>query len=420
MPRLTKRTVDAAAPDGRDRFVWDDEMPGFGLRVFESGRKSYLIQYKLGGRGGRTRRMTLGLHGKLTPDEARRKAAKLLAAVTNGGDPAAERAETKKALTVGELAELYYAEGPAEKPNKKGSSWQADRSNIERHIRPLLGRRLIQSLKSPDIARFQTEVASGKSRADVKTGKRGRAIVEGGKGTAARSLAVLGAMLQFAVARQLISTNPAKGVKLFRGERKERFLTDAEVALLADTLVTMEAEKTLAPTAATAVRLLMLTGCRKTEILSLRWEWIDHERSCIRLPDSKTGAKVVPLGAAALELLNGWRLTSHTWVLPAARGLGHYTGLQEDWERIRARAGLLGLRLHDLRHSFASFAVADGHTLFMIGKVLGHKQSRTTEGYAHLASDPLRVVADRTSNKIATAMKGVAARTGVIITPRQS
>jgi integrase len=413
MSRLTKRTVDAAAPDGRDRFVWDDEMPGFGLRVFESGKKSYLIQYKLGGRGGRTRRMTLGLHGKLTPDEARRKAATLLAVVTNGGDPAADRAEVKKAITVAELAELYYTEGPADKPNKKASSWQSDRSNIERHIKPLLGRRLIQSLTSPDIARFQADVASGKSKADLKTGNRGRAIVKGGKGTAARSLAVLGAMLQFAVARQLISTNPAKGVKLFKGELKERFLTDTEVGSLADALTTMERERTLPPTAATAVRLLMLTGCRKNEILSLRWEWVDHERSCIRLPDSKTGAKVVPLGVAALQLLNGLPQTADTWVLPAARGRGHYTGLQKDWKRIRTRAGLLGLRLHDLRHSFASFAVADGHTLFMIGKVLGHKQSRTTEGYAHLASDPLRVVADRTSDKIAAAMKGAAAKTEV-------
>jgi len=363
--------------------------------------------------------MTLGLHGKLTPDEARRKAAKLLALVTNGGDPAADRAEAKKAITVTELAELYYIEGPADKPNKKASSWQADRSNIERHIKPLLGRRLVQSLKAPDVARFQAEVASGKSRADIKTGKRGRAIVKGGKGTAARSLAVLGAMLQFAVARQLISANAAKGVKLFKGEPKERFLTDAEVALLADTLATMETEKTLAPTAAAAVRLLMLTGCRKTEILSLRWEWIDHERSCIRLPDSKTGAKVVPLGAAALDLLNGLPQTADTWVLPAVRGHGHYPGLQKDWERIRARAGLFGLRLHDLRHSFASFAVADGHTLFMIGKVLGHKQSRTTEGYAHLAADPLRVVADRTSNKIATAMKSAATKTEVNSASRQ-
>jgi integrase len=149
----------------------------------------------------------------------------------------------------------------------------------------------------------------------------------------------------------------------------------------------------------------MLTGCRKTEILSLRWEWVDFERGCLRLPESKTGAKVVPLAAAALELLSELRRTSE-YVLPAARGDAHYTGLQKDWERVRVRAGLLGLRLHDLRHSFASFAVADGNTLFMVGKVLGHKQARTTEVYAHLADDPVRAVADRTAARIAAAMKG--------------
>jgi integrase len=150
--------------------------------------------------------------------------------------------------------------------------------------------------------------------------------------------------------------------------------------------------------------LLLLTGCRKSEILSLRWEWVDIERACLRRPDSKTGAKVVPLASAALELLVD--LPYHSgFVLPAVRGPGHYTGLQKDWERVRERANLPGLRIHDLRHSFASFAVADGNTLFMVGRLLGHKQVRTTEGYAHLASDPLRLVADRTAMRIAAAMK---------------
>ena len=212
-------------------------------------------------------------------------------------------------------------------------------------------------------------------------------------------------MLQFGVGRALLPTNPAKGVKLYQGEKKERFLSESEVARLAETLAAMEAEGVINSITAATVRLLLLTGCRKNEVLGLRWDWVDFERSCLRLPDSKTGAKVVPLAAAALEVLAGLPRTSE-WALPASKGDGHLIGLPKAWEKLRDRAGLLGLRLHDLRHSFASFAVADGATLFMVGKVLGHKQARTTELYAHLASDPLNQVANRTANRISAAMKG--------------
>jgi len=189
------------------------------------------------------------------------------------------------------------------------------------------------------------------------------------------------------------------------------------VARLSDALVVMEGEG-LSPHAAAAVRLLLLSGCRKNEILALKWAYVDFERHCLRLPDSKTGAKVVPLAAAALELLAELpRADDAVWVLPAAgKGDGHYTGLQKAWEKIRDRAGLPDLRLHDLRHSFASFAVADGATLFMVGKVLGHKQARTTEGYAHLADDPVRAVANRAANRITSAMKGKGAPAGEVVT----
>jgi integrase len=279
--------------------------------------------------------------------------------VADGADPAAERAEAKRPITLADLADLYLAGGPAEKPNKKASSWATDRSNIERHVRPLLGRKLVKALTPADIAQFQADVAAGKSKADIKTKKRGRAIVAGGRGTAARSLAVLGALLTFAVRRKLLPENPARGVPLLKAKQRERFLSDAEVARLADALLALEAERRLSTTAATAVRLLLLTGCRKSEILSLQWEWIDLDSGRLRLPDSKTGAKVVPLAAPARDLLSAVRRYSG-FVLPAGTGSGHYTGLQKDWKRIRERAGVLGLRIHDLRHFFASLAVAEG------------------------------------------------------------
>lgn len=406
--KITKRSVDAAAPDpSGDIFIWDDDVRGFGLRVWPSGAKTYLVQYRTGGRGSQVRRLVIGRHGILTPSEARARAKQTLAEVAAGSDPATLRDEKRTAMKVADLADLYLAEGPADKPNKKASSWRTDRSNIERHIKPLLGRKIARSLQRHDVAKFQTDVAAGKSKADIKTKKHGRAIVDGGRGTAARSLAVLGAMLEWAAHpdRKLIPANPAKGVPLLKVKPKERFLSAVEVAALSDAIAGMESEIKLSRTAAAAIRLLLLTGCRKSEILSLRWECIEVERSCLRLPDSKTGAKIVPLASAALQLLNELPRRS-PFVLPAAKGKGHYTGLQKDWERVRERAGLLGVRVHDLRHSFASFAVADGSTLFMIGKVLGHKQARTTEGYAHLATDPLVAVAERTASRITAAMKG--------------
>jgi integrase len=409
MPRITKRTVDAALPNPAEgeTFFWDSDIKGFGLRIKPSGIKSYVLKYRI---GRRTRRLTIGKHGSpWTPKEARQRAGDLLRAVTDGRDPATEKAEARNDLTIAELADVYLEEGPAGKPNKKPSSWITDRSNIERHIKPLLGQKMLRLLTQAEVARYQADVAPGKNTADVRTQRRGRARVKGGKGTAARSLAVLGAMLEFGVGRRLIPSNPARGVPLLKGEKKERFLSGPGVARLADTITAMELGGAISSTAATAVRLLLLTGCRKTEILTLRWDWVDTERRCLRLPDSKTGAKIVPLATAGVELLNGVsRKPSAVFVLPAAAGNGHYVGLQKDWERIRARADLNGLRLHDLRHSFASFAIAGGHSLFLVGKVLGHKRARTTEGYAHLAADPVLAVADTTAARIVEAMRGIA------------
>jgi Arm DNA-binding domain len=223
MAKLTKRVVDAICPDpaGRDAFVWDSgdgAIKGFGVRMKPSGAASYLVQYRT--REGRTRRLVLGRVGVLTPDDARTLAAEKLKEVSLGGDPSADRLPAREALTVAELADFYLREGPAAKPNKKASSWAADASNIERHVKPLLGRKTAKVLTQGDVAKFQADVAVGKSRADIKTKERGRAIVEGGRGTAARSLSVLGAMLQFAVGRKLIPANSAKGVQLLKGEKR--------------------------------------------------------------------------------------------------------------------------------------------------------------------------------------------------------
>ena len=399
MANLTKRTIDALEPRGLYYIVWDDVMPGFGVRVFASGKKSYVVQYR---KDGRSRRMSIGLHGKLTPDEARKIAKIHLGDVAKGQDPAEERAVIRRDPTVGELCDLYLKEGPAAKPTKKESSWKTDRSNIERHIRSLLGGRKLRSLTRADIQRFQADVTMGKTAKDEKTGFRGRAIVRGGRGTAARATSILGAMLTFAHDRSLIPFNPARGVKLHPTTRRERFLSGDELARLGEALDAADAASSVA-----AIRLLMLTGCRKSEILTLQWSFIDWERALLRLPDSKTGAKVVPIGGPALDLLRALpRAEDEVYVFPSPCEGGHLVGLQKVWERVRDAAGLSDVRLHDLRHSFASVAVSGGHSLYMVGKILGHKQSRTTEIYAHLAEDPMKAVANQTASVIAELMAG--------------
>jgi integrase len=327
----------------------------------------------------------------------------LLGLIADGTDPSELRADATKDISVATLCDVYLAEGCA---TKRASTVVTDRRNIERHTKPLLGRRTIRSINRADVERFRQDIANGKTAVDVRTSARGRAIVAGGKGVATRTIATLGAMYSFAVERGLLRENPVRGIKPFKSAPRERFLSVKELSRLGDVLLTAERDG-LNPYAIIGIRLLVMTGCRKSEILTLRWENVDFDRGFLRLPISKTGAKVVPLGAPVLEILASVpRVEGSPFVLPSFKGNGHLVGLQKIWEKIRKRAGLEDVRIHDLRHSFASVAVAGGDSLYLVGKVLGHRQSNSTERYAHLHDDPLRAVADRAANKIAAAMKG--------------
>ncbi len=420
MAKISKRFVDALPPD-HEAVYWDDNLKGFGLRVKASGLMSYVVQYR--NRQGRSCRYTIGQARRRmqsdssrvwTPDEARTEAQGLLLSVRKGGDPLATKRDVRPDPRVSELVDSYLSEAPADKPGKKASSWATDASNLRRHVVPILGKRHLSTLVKADIQRFQRDVTNGKTKADIRTGKpRGRAIVEGGPGTAARATVVLAAMLKWAVERGLRPDNPAKGVKLNKLQSRERFLSSAELTALGDAVVKAEAEG-VNRVALAALRLLVLTGARKSEILSLRWEHVDFERAALRLPDSKTGAKVVPLGAPALEVLAGLTRDDEAspFVFPAGRGKGHLIGLPAVWRRVAKAAKLQGVRIHDLRHGFASVAAADGSSLYIIGKMLGHTQAATTERYSHLDLDPVRAAADRTSRKIAAAMASGATAAG--------
>ena len=408
---LTKRTIDATKPPASgETVVWDDAIPGFCARVRASGAKLYYLKTRV---KGRVRWFAIGRHGApWTVETARREARHLLGAVADGGDPAATRDVERRDPTLAELCGQYLAAAQAGEivsrlgEVKKASTLATDRGRIERHIKPLLGRRKVRDVTQADVRRFLTDVAGGKTAADIKTGKHGRAIVEGGKGTATRTVGLLGGIFTFAVKRGLRADNPVRGVERYRDRQNERYLSAAELARLGETLSAAE-QAGDNPTAIAAIRLLILTGCRKSEILTLEWRHVDFEHACLRLPTSKTGAKTVPLGAPALELLASLpRLAGNPYVLPGERAGSFFVGLPKAWERIRARAGLQDFRLHDLRHSFASVGAAGGDSLLVIGRLLGHRDPRTSARYAHVPSDPAKAAADRISGTIAAALAG--------------
>jgi integrase len=256
------------------------------------------------------------------------------------------------------------------------------------------------------VKKFLQDVANGKTTADVKTVKRGRAIVRGGQGTATRTVGLLGGIFAYAVDCGMIDASPVIGVKRFADKKGNRYLSQQELVALGEALRKAESEDGN-PLAISVIKLLVFTGARKNEIQGLKWSEVDFASGYLKLADSKTGQKAIPLNAGALQVLNDQeRVAGNDHIFPAFRGTGHYEGTPKVWERIRQKAGLTDVRLHDLRHSFASIAVAGGASLPIIGALLGHAHSATTQRYAHLSDDPLRAASEAVGKKITAAMTG--------------
>jgi integrase len=401
MPRLTKRFVDSVRAQRTDKDVtlWDDTLKGFGLRTQASGAASYIIMYRT--HEGRQRKLTIGSAGTITPDEARSEARQRLAEADKGGDPAGERAAARRATTVAELCDWYVKEAALwVKPN----TLHMDKSRIECHVKPLIGRLTVMNLTMADVARMQTEIAAGATRKGKRKGRGGNA--RGGKGAAARTVSMFATILQRAKRHGLIKENVARDVQKYPGQRRTRFLSLEEMKTLGDAMRALEKEDDN-KTGIAAVHALLLTGCRRNEVLSLPWAWLDARSRCIRFGDTKTGAQIRPLGRTALDYLTSLKdKTDCPWMFPSDIGDGYFVGLPRVFVRLCKRAGFTDVTLHTLRHSFASAAAELGYSELTIAGLLGHSLSGITARYAHIPDTALLGAADRVSARIAAALDG--------------
>jgi integrase len=406
--KLTKKAIDAIKPDGTDRFVWDDELRGFGLRVKPTGLKSFLIQFR--NRQGRSRRLTVGNYGRLTPEEARREARRLLSDVERGVDPAELRREERNVITVADLCSEYLAKAEAgliigrKGLPKKASTLEIDRGRIARHIVPLLGKKPLKDMTSADIRRFLEAVTTGKTATTVKTKPRGLARVRGGQTAAVRAVGLLGGMLSYAREAGYIEHNPARGIRKPADKRRSFRLAPDGYHALGQALAAAE-RRGEHWQATAAIRMLAVTGCRRSEILHLKWSEIDFANACLRLGDTKTGASNRPLPEAAQAILSHIQCLGE-YVFPGVnRGDKSYaSAFPRAWRRIASTA----YSPHGLRHAYASAAHELGLGELMIKALLGHARLGVTSGYITTVDSLLLGAAEKVAGYIAGAMTGEA------------
>ncbi|MGL1921588.1 MAG: site-specific integrase [Hyphomicrobiales bacterium] len=403
-------SIDAVKRLECNEILWDTRIIGFGIRRQKSASLTYIVKVRV---NNKQRWFVIGRHGSpWTPDTARREALRILGGVAEGQDLASIRDEKKSALTMSELCDAYIGDARSGKiltkfgSPKKKSTIDTDSGRILRHITPLLGKKLVNDVTNLDVKRFMNDIAVGKTATNVKTGSRGRAIVRGGRGAATRTVGLLGGIFSYAIENGMRreGDNPVQGIKKFPDQKEMRFLTSVEFSKLGTAMTELE-DDGINPYGLVGVRLLMLTGCRKSEILTLKWDYVDFENFCLRLPDTKTGEKVLILGTPALDLLNTVpRLIGNPYVLVGQKKGQHLIGLPKIWNKIREKAGLDWATLHILRHSFASFGAGSGLGLPIIGHLLGHKDTTTTARYAKIATDPAKIAADKIASKISAAI----------------
>jgi integrase len=415
--KLTRRGLASIKPVDKRTTFYDAELAGFGLRVEPTGRQTYFVEYRpgAGGRNVAKKRYTIGTTLEISPEEARKRAGDILATVRLGGDPAAERSKERAIPRFQDFAVDVFLND--EEGRLRPRTIANYRSAINRHIIPAFGTLQLDKVTPADVARLHRRL--GKTMPT----------------TANRAVEIISSIYRHAALAGHVPKgfNPASDVAAFREEGRERFLSAAELARLGDALALAESEglpwkaseskhvpKTNQRTiidrhACAAIRLLILTGLRMREVLHMKWADIDFERGVALLPDTKTGRRYAVLPAPALALLQEIERLGDYVIRGDARDKPRHD-LNRPWRAIRAHAGLEDVRVHDLRHSFASVAASGGVPLAVIGKMLGHASAATTARYAHLADDPLKAAADTVAGRIAASMAG---RKGEVIPMRK-
>lgn len=409
MAALTKRILDAAEPRSSEYFLWCGNLTGFGARVYPTGKKVFVAQVRV---GRATRRIKIGAFGAYTVERARERAGAIIRAAAEGRDPQREKQEAREAITVAELCGRYLEAARAGlvttrfKRPKRPATVAIDEGRVSRHIVPLIGTIPARDLRRADVQRMVDDIASGKTAGVFKGKPRGRAVVTGGAGTAARIVELLGGIFSWAEKRDLVPAGPSptRGVETARGEAKDRTLNTEELLALGRVLKRQQNES---PAAVAALRLIALTGLRREEVCGLRWREIDEAGQCLRLETTKTGRSTRPIGKASLELLRARpREDGVEWVFPRSDGRAG-ADLKKAFAELFDAAGLTDARSHDLRRTFGSIAADEGFGDATIAELLGHaRRGVTARYYIRRPDSALIAAADKVAKRIAAALDG--------------
>lgn len=382
---LTNSVVKKMSYDGKgnsQRIFWDNLVQRFGVRVYPSNKKTFVIAYR--NKFGTKRIMTVGKFGVMTLQQAREKARKLLAEADDGKDPIAEKQKAAKGATVSELCDVYIERHA--KPHKK--TWKEDLRRINRHVKPTWKRRKVLSVQRSDISAFHNKLGKASPY------------------EANRVLELLRKMFDLASVWGFVpenTPNPAAKIHRFTEKKRDRWIKPEELPRVLE-----EIEKEPNIYVRSALWLYLFTGARKNEILKAKWEDLDFERQELHISDTKSGrSHIVPLSAPAMQIISSIpKLHGNPYLIPGAKPGSHFVNLQRAWERIRKRANLEDVRLHDLRRTVGSWLAMHGVSLLVIGKTLNHTTPSTTQIYARLSDDPTRKALEDHSRRIVAVAKG--------------